>query len=134
MWKARPPVKTQSVHVTENVMSKDSAPSGNRNMTARSFWFTGKYWEMLGWSRHCWQSAHSIVPRSIASSGLSQPKPTPVATIVVCVTSVRVPSHEFGRPRVTVSASQNAAMSAYWSSSMQASSTWRSAFFCVSKS
>merc|ERR1719502_802740 len=40
MWKARPPVKTQSVHVTENVTSKDSAPSGNWNMTARSFWFT----------------------------------------------------------------------------------------------
>ena len=36
-----PAVNTQSVHVTENVMSKDGA-LGEPNMTARSF--TGKYW------------------------------------------------------------------------------------------
>ena len=51
-------MKTQSVHVTENVTSKDSAPSGNWNMTARSFWFTGKYWAFVGVSTHCSQSAH----------------------------------------------------------------------------
>mmetsp|Transcript_23932 Transcript_23932/g.62729 ORF Transcript_23932/g.62729 Transcript_23932/m.62729 type:complete len:208 (+) Transcript_23932:247-870(+) len=135
MWKALPPVNTQSVHVTENVMSKDSAPSGNWNMTARSFWFTGKYWAFDGVSTHCSQSAHWIVVRSCESRGLSQPKPTAWATIVVCVMSVRVPSHEFGRPRVTSMLSQSAtAMSAYWSSSMQASSTCLAGSFCVSKS